>query len=190
MIGKSSKDGKAVLTDSIKPDHPTLPAWPECRPTLLPITSLLDLLNWYRLNLCGREIMDPRGCRATFIDTDFVHLIKLTDKYGKEPKNRRMTIEQIKSGRITLHLSRFEIRRAQELSWARPIIESPTLIVPNWQAMGRAIPGDAYIKNFGTEMQPIYRVLICGHAGKKRWAVTIFPRERFADREIASVLWP
>ena len=30
------------------------------------------------------------------------------------------------------------------------------MIVPNWQAMGRAIPGDAYIKNFGTEVQPIY----------------------------------
>jgi len=58
---------------------------------------------------------------------------------------------------------------------ARPIIEAPTMIVPNWQAMGRAIPGDAYIKNFGTDAQTIYRVLICGHAGKKRWAVTIFP---------------
>jgi hypothetical protein len=50
--------------------------------------------------------------------------------------------------RITLAPSRIQIRRAQELSWARPIIESPTMIVPNWQALGRAIPGDAYIKNF------------------------------------------
>ena len=54
-----------------------------------------------------------------------------------------MTIEQIQSGRIKLHPSRIQIRRAQELIWARPIIESPTMIVPNWQAMGRAIPGDA-----------------------------------------------
>ena len=60
-----------------------------------------------------------------------------------EPKNRRMTIEQIQSGRIKLHPSRIQIRRAQELIWARPIIESPTMIVPNRQAMGRAIPGDA-----------------------------------------------
>jgi hypothetical protein len=158
--------------------------WAKGAPAVLPITSLLELFNWYRLNLCGRQIVDPRGYRVSFLDTDFVHLIKLTDKFGKEPKNRRMTIEQIQSGRITLNPGRMQIRRA------RTIIEDPTMIVPNWQAMGRAIPGDAFIKNFGTEIQPIFRVLICGHAGKKRWAVTIFPRERFAEREIVNVIWP
>jgi len=178
------------LTDNLTPEPPSPPKWAEGTPPVLPITTLLDLFNWYRLNLCGKGIVDPRDRRVTFLDTDFVHLIKLTDKNGKEPKNRRMTIEQIQSGRITLNPSRIQIRRGQELSWARPIIEAPTMIVPNWQAMGRAIPGDAYIKNFGTEAQPIYRVLICGHAGKKRWAVTIFPRERFADREITTKLWP
>jgi hypothetical protein len=178
------------LTDAIPPGTQPSPKWAEGTPAVLPITTLLELFNWYRFNLCGSEIVDPRGSRVTFLDTDFVHLIKLTDKFGKEPKNRRMTIEQIQSGRITLNPGRIQIRRAQELSWARPIIEAPTMIVPNWQAMGRAIPGDAYIKNFGTDAQTIYRVLICGHAGKKRWAVTIFPRERFADREIATKLWP
>jgi hypothetical protein len=190
MMGESFPDGKNALNDSIPPEAPLPPIWAAGTPAVLPITTLLDLFNWYRQNLCGRGIVDPRGCRVSFLDTDFVHLIKLTDKYGKEPKNRRMTIEQIKSGRVTLNPRRIQIRRAQELTWARPIIECPTLIVSNWQAMGRAIPGDADIKNFGTEAQPIYRVLICGHAGKKRWAVTIFPRERFADREIATVLWP
>ncbi len=178
------------MAEDIPPDHSPSPIWVEGTPAVLPITTLLDLFHWYRLNLCGREIVDPRGCRVTFLDTDFVHLIKLTDKYGKEPKNRRMTIEQNQSGRILLNPSRFEIGRAKELSWARSIIECPTLIVPNWQAMGRAIPGDAYIKNFGTAARPMFRVLICGHAGKRRWAVTIFPRERFAAREIATVLWP
>jgi hypothetical protein len=178
------------LADSVESEETPLPIWAEGTPAVLPITTLLDLFNWYRLNLCGKEIVDPRGYRVSFIDTDFVHLIKLTDKYGKEPKNRRMTIEQIQSGRITLNPSRIQIRRAQELSWARPIIEYPTIIVPNWQALGRAIPGDAYIKNFGTVVQPIYRVLICGHSGKKRWAVTIFPRERFAEREISKIIWP
>ena len=178
------------MNEDILPEPPTPPKWAEGTPAVLPITTLLELFNWYRFNLCGSEIVDPRGSRVTFLDTDFVHLIKLTDKFGKEPKNRRMTIEQIQSGRITLNPGRIQIRRAQELSWARPIIEAPTMIVPNWQAMGRAIPGDAYIKNFGTDAQTIYRVLICGHAGKKRWAVTIFPRERFADREIATKLWP
>jgi hypothetical protein len=190
MMEESFQNGKNALTDSIPPEAPSSPKWAEGTPAVLPITTLLDLFNWYRQNLCGKEIVDPRGYRVTFLDTDFVHLIKLTDKYGKEPKNRRMTIEQIQSGRITLNPSRIQIRRAQELSWARPIIESPTMIVPNWQAMGRAIPGDAYIKNFGTDGQPINRVLICGYSGKKRWAVTIFPRERFADREIATIFWP
>jgi hypothetical protein len=178
------------LIDSIPPELPTPLTWAEGTPAVLPITTLLDLFQWYRLNLCGRKITDPRGCRVSFLDTDFVHLIKLTDNFGREPKNRRMAIEQIQSGRITLNPSRIQLRRAQELCWARSIIEAPAMIVPNWQTMGRAIPGDAYIKNFGSETQPIYRVLICGHAGKKRWVVTIFPRERFASREVATVIWP
>ena len=102
-----------------------------------------------------------------------------------------MTIEQIQSGRVQLTPGRFDVRRAQELSWARSIIESPMMIVSNWQPMGIANPGDAYIRNFGVEGgRPIYRVLICGHAGLRRRAVTIFPRERFAEREIQAVLWP
>ena len=146
--GESLPNRKTALADGIQSEPLPPPAWAEDTPAVLPITTLLDLFNWYRQNLSGREIVDPRGCRVSFLDTDFVHLIKLTDKYGKVPKNRRMTIEQIQSGRITLDPSRIQIRRAQELSWARPIIESPTMIVPNWQALGRAIPGDAYIKNF------------------------------------------
>lgn len=159
-------------------------------PERLPITTLQDLFQWYCVNLCAKEITDPRGYRVTFKETDFVHLIKLTNKYGTEPKNRRMTVEQIQSGRITLVPERVDLGRAQELSWARSIVETPTMIVPNWQPMGRANPGDAYIKNFGAGNRKVYRVLICGHAGLKRWAVTIFPRERFAEREIANILWP
>ena len=64
------------------------------------------------------------------------------------------------------------------------------MIVPNWQVMGRANPGEAYIKNFGTEERPVYRVLVCGFAGQLRRPVTIFPRERFAQREIHPILWP
>ena len=151
---------------------------------------MAELFGWYQLNLCGKELIDPRGYRVHFLDTDFVHLIKLIDKYGKEPRNRRMTIDQISSGRILLKRDRFDVRRAQELSWARSIIESPDMIVSNWQIMGKANPGDAYIKNFGAGERKVHRVLICGHAGKRRRAVTIFPRERFAVREIATILWP
>jgi hypothetical protein len=171
--------------DALPEEYELLPE----TPPLLRVTTLSDLLRWYEMNLCGQELVDPRGMRVRFQDTDFVHLIKLTNSYGKEPKNRRMTIEQIRSGRVSLIPNRMDIRRAQELSWARSIIESPTMIVPNWQIMGRANPGDAYIKNFGT-LRPVYRVLVCGHAGLRRHAVTIFPRERFAQREIHPVLWP
>ncbi len=160
-------------------------------PARLQITSLLELFEWYRINLCGKELIDPRGQRVHFLDTDFVHLIKLVDKYAKEPRNTRMTIEQIHSGRIVLNPKRMSLQRAQELPWAQQIITTPDVIVPNWQPMGRANPGDAYIKNFGAEgAKPIYRVLICGHAGLKRRVVTIFPRERFSEQELSTVLWP
>jgi hypothetical protein len=103
MMEESFPDRKNALIDNVphKAQVPSTSA--ESTPAVLPITTLLDLFNWYRQNLCGREILDPRGCRVSFLDTDFVHLIKLTDKYGKEPKNRRMTVEQIQSGRITLN---------------------------------------------------------------------------------------
>jgi hypothetical protein len=180
------------LTDpnSREPAPSPAAAAEDSAPPLLPITTLAEMFHWYRLNLCSKEILDPRGQRVTFLDTDFVHLIKLVDKYGNEPKNRRMTIEQIQSGRVRLVPGRIDLGRAQELPWARSIIEKPTMIVPNWQVTGRANPGDAYIKNFGSGGRTTWRVLICGHAGKKRWAVTIFPRERFANREIDNVLWP
>lgn len=159
-------------------------------PALLPLTTLLDLFTWYSQNLCDRSFVDPRGYRVSFADTDFVHLIKLKDKYGKEPRNASMTIQQIQSGRIVLHPGRLDIRRAKELSWARSIIERPDKIVPNWQVMGRANPGDAYIKNFGTAPLAHHRVLICGHAGLNRRVVTIFARDRFTARELTPVLWP
>jgi hypothetical protein len=159
-------------------------------PELLPIESLVQLLDWYRTNLCHRPIVDPRGQKVSFQETDFIHLVKLTTKYGCEPKNRRMAVEQIVARRITFNPSQICISRAKELSWARSLAEEPDMIVPNWQVMGLANPGDAYIKNFGTPENPTYRVLICGHAGMKRWVVTIFPRERFADREIRNPLWP
>jgi len=179
------------LADALLPETPETRIWAEDTPALLHVTSLLELFNWYKQNLCGRAFIDPRGYRVTFLDTDFVHLVKLTDKYRKEPKNRRMAIEQIQSERIKLVPGRFSLQRAQELCWAQSIIETPTMVVPNWQVMGRANPGDAYIKNFGQPEKPIYRVLICGHSGLRRWAVTIFPKERITEKDLAGgILWP
>jgi hypothetical protein len=187
MIKQNRTKHTATLTTNTKPAQQAAP--PPATPALLALTTLLDLFTWYSQNLCDRSFVDPRGYRVSFADTDFVHVIKLKDKYGVEPRNARMTIEQIQSGRIVLHPGRLDIRRAQELSWARAIIETPDKIVANWQVMGRANPGDAYIKNFGTDEMPHHRVLICGHTGLKRRVVTIFARDR-AGREVTPVLWP
>jgi hypothetical protein len=101
-------------------------------PELLPVKTLVELFTWYSENLCDRYFTDRRGLRVSFAATDFVHLIKLKDKFGREPRNARMAIDQIKSGGITLRPGRLDLRRAQELSWAQSIIESPDKIVANW----------------------------------------------------------
>lgn len=110
MIEKH-QNKSAELTEEIQ--HETQPALlvVPITPALLPLTSLRELFDWYKLNLCDRAFTDPRGYRVSFEDTDFVHLIKLTNKYGKEPRNARMTIEQIQSERIVLHPGRLDIRR-------------------------------------------------------------------------------
>jgi hypothetical protein len=39
-------------------------------PALLPLESMAQLFDWYQLNLCGKELIDPRGYRVHFLDTD------------------------------------------------------------------------------------------------------------------------
>jgi len=41
---------------------------------------------WYEQNLCNVDLRDPRGFRVRFQAEHFIHQIKLTTKYGKEPK--------------------------------------------------------------------------------------------------------
>lgn len=147
-----------------------------------------DLLHWYRLNLCDVELRDPRGYRVRFLPENFIHLIKLTNKFGQEPKNARVALQEIERGRIKLVAGRFDPQRASELSWARLIATDPWRIAPNWAALGRG--DEAYIRNFGTAAAPIYRVLVCEVIGTMRQAVTVFPRERIGTTEIATILWP
>jgi hypothetical protein len=158
------------------------------RPALLPLEDIRELLRWYRLNLCDAEIRDPRGYRVRFLPENFVHLIKLVNKYGKEPKNARVTLDEIDRGRIKLIAGRFDSRRASELSWVAATAVNPWRIVPNWQALGRG--DEAYIRNFGTTEAPIYRILVCEVIGTLRQAITVFPRERITEREIGQRLWP
>lgn len=158
------------------------------RPALLPLNDMQELLRWYRLNLCDSEIRDPRGYRVRFLPENFVHLIKLTTKYAKEPKNASIAIEEIERGRIRLVAGRFDVQRASELSWIRSIVTDPWRIVPNWQTLGRG--DEAYIRDFGMENAPVYRVLVCEAIGRLRQVVTVFPRERISARELAERLWP
>jgi len=158
------------------------------KPALLRLNDMRELLRWYRLNLCEAEIRDPRGCRVRFLPENFIHLIKLTTKYGKEPKNAGVALEEIERGRIMLVAGRFDAQRAAELSWIQPIAAAPWRIVPNWQALGRG--DEAYIRNFGGEDAPVYRVLVCEVIGTLRQAVTVFPRERINAKEVAVILWP
>ena len=99
-----------------------------------------------------------------------------------------MAIEEIERGRIRLVAGRFDIQRASELSWIRPIATNPWRIVANWQALGRG--DEAYVRNFGTPEAPIYRVLVCEVLGTMRQAVTVFPRERIGAKELGKVLFP
>jgi hypothetical protein len=158
------------------------------KPALLPLNDMRELLRWYRLNLCEAEIRDPRGCRVRFLPENFIHLVKLTTKYGKEPENAGAALEEIERGRIKLVAERFDAQRAAELSWIQPIAATPWRIVANWQALGRG--DEAYIRNFGSEVAPVYRVLVCEVIGTLRQAVTVFPRERISPKELATILWP
>lgn len=123
-----------------------------------------------------------------FLETNFIHLIKLRNKFGEEPKNARLALEEIERGRIKLAAGRFDPQRTSELSWIRHITCDPWKIVPNWQALGRG--DEAFIRNFGTEQTPIYRVLVCEVVGTIRQPITVFPRERIGDKEVGRILWP
>ncbi|MGH6875862.1 MAG: hypothetical protein ACREHV_00635 [Rhizomicrobium sp.] len=157
-------------------------------PDVLPLVSMLELFHWYRLNVCGAELTEVRGHRMKFLPENFIHLIKLRTKYGKEPKNARLTIEEICRGQIELRAGRFNAQRARELSWAHLIAREPDRICANWKTDGHS--GEAYIKNFGTLREPKYRVLICEIHGTQRRPVTIFPRDHISGKELCTQIWP
>ncbi len=157
-------------------------------PPLIQFTTIQELLEWYERNLCDVRLTDSRYFRVRFELSRFVHLIQLTTKFGEEPKNTQMTLDQIRSGRIKFVKGRYDEQRASELSWARELATNPDRIVRNWQALGTG--DEAYIKNFGTEELPKYRVLICRIVGRLRDAWTIFPRERLGENELRNQIWP
>ena len=162
-------------------------------PARLPLNNLPALLRWYRVNLCECDLRDPRSFRVRFLPTNFVHLIfvhliKITNKFGQEPSNAKRAVAEIERGRLTLVPGRFDPQRAQELPWIRLIATEPSRIVLNWSALGRG--DEAYIRNFGSSESPVYRVLVCKIVGTLRQAITVFPRERLGCAEMSATVWP
>jgi len=123
---------------------------------------------------------------------DLIEVALLTPCIGRNgighEKIARLALEQIRSGRIQFVAGRFDPQRTQELSWAGEMARNPDVIWKNWQALGTG--GEAYVKNFGTNEEPQFRVMICKVVGTLREVITIFPRERMGDKELLAKIWP
>jgi hypothetical protein len=154
---------------------------------LLPLDNLRETLEWYEKNLCDVELRDPRGYRVRFKSEHFIHHIKLTTKFGKEPKNRTLTIEEIRADRIQFVSGRFSVQRASEIPWPVELATKPECICLNWQGMGTG--DENYVRNFGTEDQPQWRVLVCKIIGQTRHFSTLMPCE-IKEKYLANKIWP
>lgn len=154
----------------------------------LALTTIQDLLEWFRVNVSRATFTDPRGYRVRFNLYDFVHFIKLINEYGEEPRNRRIAVENIARGRIRLARWTYDQQRAAELSWASSIATTPDFVCSNWNPTGEG--DECYVKNFGGKGLPNkYRVLVCVVRGTTRYGITIFPCEIEA-KEKGHQIWP
>ena len=154
---------------------------------LLQLNSIQEVLEWYENNLCGKDLRDPRGYRVRFKPEHFIHHIKLKNKFGEEPRNRKLAIQEIKSGKIKFVDGRFSVQRASELPWAVELATNPHCICLNWQALGTG--DENYVRNFGTEDAPQWRVLVCKVIGQTRHFSTLFPCE-IHEKHLSRKIWP
>jgi hypothetical protein len=154
---------------------------------LLQLDSIQEVLAWYEQNLCNAELRDPRGYRVRFQVEHFIHHIKLTTQYEKEPKDRKAAIEEIKAGKIQFVEGRFSRQRASEIPWAVELATQPHCICTNWQALGTG--DENYVRNFGTDESPQHRVLVCKVIGETRHFSTLFPC-KMRNRYLAGKIWP
>lgn len=158
-----------------------------------PLDSMPALFCWYSKYLCNAELRDPRGFRVCFEPNAFVHLAKITDKYGREPKNKQLAIGQMQRGRFPLihgKTPNYDPERVRNLAFAAALTQKPDFIVKNWQAQGSAYPGEVYVRDFGTSGRRKYRILICKINGLKRVPVTAFAKQSIMHMESFVRLWP
>jgi hypothetical protein len=154
---------------------------------LLPLDSIQEVLEWYEQNLCNVELRDPRGYRVLFRPEHFIHQIKLVTKFGKEPRNRLLALEEIRAGKIKFVAGRYNAQRASEIPWAVELATRPHCICPNWQCLGTG--DENYVRNFGTDEFPQWRVLVCKVVGQTRHFSTLFPCE-MKDKHMEGKIWP
>lgn len=156
-------------------------------PCLLPLESIQNVFEWYEQNVCNVDLRDPRGFRVRFKCEHFVHHIKLRNKFGVEPRNRKLIIEEIRAGKMQFIEGRYDPQRASEVPWAIELATKPDCICPNWQALGTG--DENYVRNFGTELAPQWRVLVCKVVGQTRHFSTLFPCD-VREKHLAIKLWP
>jgi len=149
---------------------------------LLNLTSIQAALQWYEQNVCNVDLRDTRGFRVRFQSEHFIHHIKLTNKYGKEPKNRAAVLQEIRSGKIHFVTGRYNPQRASEIPWAVELATEPDCICPNWQALGSG--DENYVKNFGTTTAASF-----GMQSNRPAQTLLFPRE-VKEKELATKVWP
>ena len=157
-------------------------------PPQIALTTIQDLLEWFRVNLSTGNFTDPRNYRVRFNLYDFVHFIKLVNEYGEEPRNRKVAVENIRRGRIRMARWTYDDQRASELGWVSEVATNPDFICSNWNALGEG--DECYVKNFGGNGLPNkYRVLVCVVRGTTRYGITVFPCE-IGAKERAHQIWP
>jgi hypothetical protein len=104
---------------------------------LLPLHSIQEVLQWYENNLCNVELRDPRGYRVRFKPEHFIHLVTLTTKYGEEPRNRRLAVEEIKSGKIQFVDGRYDVAARLRTTLGRGIGEEPRVYLSELASIGK-----------------------------------------------------
>ena len=144
---------------------------PEEAPRSLWIHDIAEMLEWFELNLCGKEIRDPRGHRINFSIEHFCHSVKLlkknSDREVDEPKKQALAIKAGKKG--NQDFNGYDEERVRTLGWTAVTIQRPTRILESVSQLllGKRRAGDTlYIKEFSnTKRSYRFKVMVCRRVG-------------------------
>jgi hypothetical protein len=164
----------------------TAPAKVILVPARLKGHNLAQLLEWFEINLCMVELLDPRGHRVVFDISRFPYMIKLVDKNGQKLKKPRRFAERIRAGELTeQHFGLHNSDRAETLSWLPAVIGTPLNIRKNAYVN---IPGNEVYVRQVQRMGAKFKILICERKGGGLLVpVTSFRQEKEPKGQI---IWP